>query len=438
MYEKKIQENFKISEQTLENGIHHIHTQPSFNSHFFIGIYVKTGSRFEHPKQAGISHFLEHMLFRGSKKDPSFLKLAEKFERYGGEWNAATGHEHTEYTYIGLNESALPLIKLFSEIIEEPLFLEPEKEKEIILREIEDEINEFDEFLDLDYHSTNLAWNDDSFKHPITGDHKSVQGLTEKNLLDYHKEHYTPENIVICTWGGQNSEEILEQVSSCFNFKKKWGHKTLTQLKNPDKKGNYPLFKFVKNTDNQYQVQLSFQCDGEWSEKTIPYTLLCHLLANGFSSRLSKKLREEKGYVYSVGSHLSSFVDRGLFNISFATTHEKLHSSFEELLKVLKRLKEGEMSQEEIDRAKEQEILELVSTAHNPDSYSFLLARNKQWGQKETLVDCIEKTKRIDPSSLQLAADELFQSKEALLVVMGNKKLSLEKESKNLIQKYLG
>ena len=66
------------------------------------------------------------------------------------------------------------------EIIEEPLFLEPEKEKEIILREIEDEINEFDEFLDLDYHSTNLAWNDDSFKHPITGDHKSVQGLTEK------------------------------------------------------------------------------------------------------------------------------------------------------------------------------------------------------------------------------------------------------------------
>lgn len=437
MSEKNIEKNFIVSQQKLKNGSWHIHTEPSFSHHFFIGVYVKAGSRFEQKKLSGISHFLEHMLFRGSKKNPSFLDLAEKFEQYGGEWNAATGHEHTEYTYLGLDSSAEELIELFSEVIKAPLLLDPEKEKEIILREIEDEMNEFDEFLDLDFHSTELAWQDKGFKLPITGTKKTVTSLTREDLKSYYEKYYTPENMVICTWGGGKQKKISEAVYKSFSFEKK-SSPVVLPIFNAPKKLEKPFFKFVKNTDNQYQVQISFYCDGEWSEKTVLYSLICHLLSNGFSSRLSKYLREEKGLVYSISSHLTSFVDRGLLNFSYASTFENFKTTLEEFLIVLHNLKKDGAKTKELKRAKEQETLELTSLAHNPESYSFFLARNKHWNQKVGLEKMIEETRNVTEEALNKEIKGLFSASNCLMVTMGNSESSLEKESKKLIKKYLG
>ena len=438
MHEKKITENFQLSKQDLGNKLSHIHINPKSNSHFFIGIYVKIGSRFENRKEAGISHFLEHMLFRGTKKNPSFLNLAKEFENYGGEWNAATGHEHTEYTYLGLSESALPLIKLFSDIVKEPLLLDPEKEKEIILREIEDEINEHGEFLDLDFHSAQLAWKDSGFQFPITGDKKSVRSLTSKALKDHFEKNYSPENMVICTWGGPDSKEVLDSVKENFNFPSTRSKNSFTPIALEKGLQTAPLFKFVPNTDNQYQVQLSFYCDGEWSPKTKLYTLLCHLLSNGFSSRLSQKLREEKGLVYSISAHLTSFLDRGLLNITYASTEETFLTAFEELLLVLSQLMNEGISEEELKRSTNQELLELVSLAHNPESFSFFLARNKHWEQEFSLEQAIKSVRETKKEDLEKEIRNLFQNSKSLLVIMGPKELNLKKQCLNLLQKHLG
>lgn len=437
MHEKKILDQFKLFEQKLENKLTHIHIQPRDPNHFFIGIYIKTGSRFESPEEAGISHFLEHMLFRGSKKNPSFLGLAEKFERFGGEWNAATGHEHTEYTYMGLSESALPLIELFAEVIHSPLLLDPQKEKEIILREIEDEMNEFGEFLDLDFHSSALAWKDSGFSFPITGTEASVKKLDSEHLKKYFGAHYKPENIVVCTWGGSQPSGVLKTVRSCFNFPSKNLTSSFPSFTSVPLEKRSPSFKFVPNTDNQYQVQLSFSCEGEWSEKTPVYTLLCHLLSNGFSSRLSKHLREELGLVYSISAHLSSFLDRGLVSLSYATTKGQFEVALEELLKVLSVLKKEGIREDELERAKNQELLELVSLAHNPEGYSFFLARNKHWNQKMGLAEAITEIKKVTKETLDEEIKTLFKGTRSFLVVMGNKERSFERKSLKLIDEYL-
>lgn len=437
MQDYQLEKNFKISQHSLTNGFTHIHITPHNDSHFFIGLYIKVGTRWELKKQSGISHFLEHMMFRGSKEHPSFVKLAEKFEQYGGEWNAATGHEHTEYTYIGLKHVALPLIKLFSELIKNPLLLDPEKEQQIILREIEDEMNEFGEFVDLDYHSSKLAWPEPGFNSPITGTQDSVKTLTENMLRDYYKDHYTPENMVICTWGGTDSQQVISDVRENFDFSKPSSHLKSPLFLVPKNSHNSPLFSFVKNSDNQYQVQISFLCEGEWSQKSVRYALICHILSNGFSSRLSKHLRERLGLVYSITSHITSFVDRGLLNFTYATTFDKFYHVLEEFLMILKDFKEKGPSFEETKKAQEQEVLELISLAHDPESYSFFLARNRQWNKEESLENLIENIKSLTAQDIKKEAASLFQSSTCLSVVMGEENLSLKTKVNKLIKSYL-
>ena len=116
----------------LTNGLTLLHIPLEHDARFFISAHIKAGSRLETKKIAGISHFLEHMLFRGSKNFSSFLDIAGAFEKLGGQWNAATSYEHTEFSYSGFTESSDQLIPLFSEFIQEPKLFDIEKERKII------------------------------------------------------------------------------------------------------------------------------------------------------------------------------------------------------------------------------------------------------------------------------------------------------------------
>ena len=438
MTQKWLPKKLNIYEKKLKNGSSHFHIEAKNANHFFIGIYVKVGSRFEKKEEAGISHFLEHMMFRGSKENPSFLDLAEKFEAFGGEWNAATGHEHTEYTYLGLSDASIPITKLFGELLANPLLLNPEKEKQIILREIEDEMNEFDEFLDLDFHSGKLIWKEEGFQSPITGEKKTLAHLGIEHLRDYHSLHYVAENIIICTWGNVDREEIQKTVENSFHFPQQKNNEF--QLRKEEEKEilEFPFLKFVKNTDNQYQVQLNFQSQGEWSPKTSLHALVCHILANGFSSRLSKSLREEKGLVYNISSYLSSFVDRGFLSINYACTKEHFFVAFSELLLVLKELKEKGITEEELVRAKRQETLESINLIHDPEAYSFYLARHKHWNKELDMEASFKEIESIQKEMIEKEINDLFQASKALLVVMGGEELKWERECKKLITDYLG
>jgi len=426
-----------IYEKKLKNGSCHFHIEAKNANHFFIGIYVKAGSRFEKKEEAGISHFLEHMMFRGSKENPSFLDLAQKFEAFGGEWNAATGHEHTEYTYLGLSDASIPITQLFGELLANPLLLNPEKEKQIILREIEDEMNEFDEFLDLDFHSGKLIWKEEGFQSPITGEKTTVVNLGIEHLRAYHSLHYVAENIIICTFGSVDREEIQKTVEDSFHFPQRKNDEFQLKKEEEKKSSELPLLKFVKNTDNQYQVQLNFLAKGEWSNKTSFHALICHILANGFSSRLSKSLREEKGLVYNVSSYLSSFVDRGFLSINYACTKEHFFLAFLELLLVLKGLKENGITEEELIRAKRQETLESINLIHDPEAYSFYLARHKHWNKELDMEASFKEIESIQKENIQQEIKDLFQASKTLLVVMGGEELKWEKECKKLIIEYL-
>jgi predicted Zn-dependent peptidase len=137
--------------RALPNGMTALHVPMPHDDHFFLGVMIKAGSRLEsgdHPP--GVSHFLEHMMFRGSARYPEFTRLAEAFEWLGGDWNAATGQEHTEYWYSGIRHTAPEVIELFADFLESPQLTDVETERNIILRELDGETNDHGHSTDLD------------------------------------------------------------------------------------------------------------------------------------------------------------------------------------------------------------------------------------------------------------------------------------------------
>ena len=428
-----------IHEQLLPNGLRHIHAEHKIKKFFFFGLYVKAGTRWENQKNSGISHFLEHMMFRGSKKFPSFMKLAEKFENFGGDWNAATSYEHTEYTYSGLSHVAKPLIQLFSDLIQAPLLLDEQKEKEIILREIEDEMNEYDEFLDLDFQSLKLAWPEEGFFYPITGTKNSVKKITRERLQDYYQRYYYPGNIVLCTVGGDSSLSIRQTVAENFNYSPDLKERKRGPIGLVEQVSEQQQFKFaaIKNSDNQYQVQINFICEGEWSDSVGTYHLISHILCSGFSSRLMRRLREERGLLYSIESASLEFSDKGLFSFNYGVVNKNFYLVLEEILSCLKTFKNHGPNQDELERAKEQEALELESLGYDFDSYSYSLARNKLWNKPLSPFVALEKIKGISRERIQQESRLLFKKSSCIFVVLGEGMGTMRSQVEQLLTRYL-
>jgi predicted Zn-dependent peptidase len=148
----------KWDQFSLPNGMTAVHCPLPGDNRAYAGLVIRTGSRNEHLAQLGVSHFLEHMMFRGSKAHPSFRQLAEAFEWLGGEWNAATGAEHTEYWYAGTISNLEPALAALAEFMENPALLDMEIERQVILQELQGELNEFGNSTDLSFHTACHMW----------------------------------------------------------------------------------------------------------------------------------------------------------------------------------------------------------------------------------------------------------------------------------------
>ena len=172
-------------QRQLSNGVTISHIPWPHDQRFYLCAVIKVGSRNDDPMLMGMAHFLEHMMFRGSENHPSFLQLADAFEWLGGEWNAATSQDHTEYSFSSTIATAPRAIQLFSEFFRSPKLCDIDRERQVILREIEDEENDYGHSIDLSYHMANLLWPGRTIAQPITGLKESVEAVTCEDLKEY-------------------------------------------------------------------------------------------------------------------------------------------------------------------------------------------------------------------------------------------------------------
>ncbi|MFH2011586.1 MAG: pitrilysin family protein [Pseudomonadota bacterium] len=402
---------------TLSNGIRVVTEEIPFVNSISIGVWVVLGSSDEKEEENGISHFIEHMLFKGTKKRTA-MQIAKEIESVGGVLNAATSKEYTSY-YAKVLTKDLPLaIDLLSDMLLNSTFnpKEIDKEKQVILQEIcmvEDTPDEYiQELLNRSF------FHEHPLGYPVLGYPETVGIIDENRMLNFFEEYYTSNRIIISVCGNIKYEEVIKRIEDKFG-----------DLPN----NNGYKAKSLPNLVSQVlirekELEQTHMCIGSKGlEQTNPLRyasyILNAVLGGGMSSRLFQEIREKRGLVYSVYSYMSAYFDTGLFTIYAGTDGNALKKVIKLIIKELNKLKNDALKKGQLQMAKEQLKGNLILACENIDNRMSRLAKSEiYFGEFITLEDIVNGIEGVVPEDVIQLAEEIFNKDYLSLVVLGQVK----------------
>jgi predicted Zn-dependent peptidase len=377
----------KIHQTVLENGLRVI-TEPidSVRS-ASIGFWVKTGSRNESDEQAGITHFLEHMFFKGTAQRSPY-QIAASLESLGGHLNAFTGTEYTCY-YARCLDSHLPVaVEVLSDMVNNSTFPTEEisKEKKVVLEEMKMYKDSPDDYIFEEF--SNQVFLDHPLGRPIIGFENTVKGIDQNSLFDYVDHRYFPSNMIIAAAGNVHHDEVLEHVENYFQGRVASNTYTPTISKqdlpkSPQAGERRVLEKKIEQTHYIIGKQ------GLSNTDPLRYQLLLinTILSGGMSARLHQNIREKYGYCYSVNSFIQSFSDTGMFGVYVGTDREYLEHVRDLILIELKRLQDEKISDKELFEAKSQLKGKLLLAQENMSNRMTRLAKSQIYYDRYVPLD---------------------------------------------------
>jgi predicted Zn-dependent peptidase len=325
-----------------------------------LGVWIRAGSRDEKDEVAGISHLMEHMLFKGTP-DMDALGVAQAFESIGAQENAATGEEYTVLYARFLPEHLERALDIMSDMVLRPTLADLEREREVIVEEIrmyEDRPDQLaDEYL------SGLIFHDDPLGRPIIGSAETVRGVDHDTLKTFHHGAYTAPNIFVVAAGKLDRDELERMVEEKFSGLPEG--KPFTREARPQPPESRFYYKH-KETE-QYHVSLGSQGIPARSEDRYAMAALNNVLGGGMSSRLFQEVREKRGLAYAVFSYHQGYSDAGAIKTYVGSTTGNVEEAVRVITEQLGRVQEELVSDEELDRTKQQlkssTLLALESTA---------------------------------------------------------------------------
>ena len=340
--------NLLYKKTLLPNGVRIITEEIEHVRSAAIGLWVGAGSRDEREGFEGISHFIEHMFFKGTEHR-SARALAESLEAVGGQLNAFTTKEYTCYYAKILDEDLDLAIDVLSDMFFSSLFDEKEieKEKNVVIEEIKMYEDSPDELIH-DVFSEHV-WNDHPLGKPILGTEESIRSLSRDKIMHFLTEHYAPDNVVISVAGKINHEDVVAKLSPHFGTFKRGGRRVLEETPN-----GHTIEKYQKKDTEQMHIILGVPGLGQDDEDIYAMHIFNNILGGGLSSRLFQEIREQRGLAYSVYSYHSTYVDTGLFAIYAGTSPKNTQEVIACILKELMEMKNKGISAEELVRTKAQ------------------------------------------------------------------------------------
>ncbi|MBK8393790.1 MAG: insulinase family protein [Leptospiraceae bacterium] len=339
--------NLRLNKSKLSNGLTVLFQPVPNATNVSIGLWVQIGSRYENESEKGYTHFLEHMLFKGTEKRTS-KKQAEDIERVGGFFNAVTSREYTYY-YVTVASSEIELgFDILSDMVFQPLLKQEDIQNEanVILEELKSYEDSPDDYV-YDQYFKNIFKN-----HPlgqdIIGTRESVAGVTSDSIRAYYKKHYIPGRMVLSI-AGDFSNELIDELSGRFFNVPVTG--SLAPLTNDPVEKSFSVH-FIKRNLEQVNFLLGAEGFPRDFKTAVRLNVISTIFGGGMSSRLFQKIREDKGLCYSISSFPSSYLDTGIMNINCGTSKDKLLQSVDSILEEIRLLKKDGFSQDELTFAK--------------------------------------------------------------------------------------
>jgi predicted Zn-dependent peptidase len=337
-----------FSKTVLDNGIRVISEHiPSVRS-VSIGVWVRVGSRDERADLNGISHFIEHMHFKRTKKRTA-LQIALSLEALGGSINAFTSRETTCYYARVLHQHLSQAMDILGDILNNSAFAPADikKEKLVVAEEIKDVADNPSEYIHDLFMSQ--VWKSYALGQPIMGKSENVKALTRPAVLRYVKDHYRSPNVVIAAAGYVSHRQLVELSKKYFAWPA-----TGSEKNDPTPEHNGFSVRAYRNSTKQTQVCLGFPSLSFSDKDRFPLLVANTFLSGGMSSRLFQTVREKAGYCYSIYSFQEFFRDTGLFSVYFAADRNYVARATNLVLKELHRLRKKLLGRTELSKIKEQ------------------------------------------------------------------------------------
>lgn len=401
---------------TLANGLRLVAVEMPHLHSAEIAVYVKAGGRNDTEAQAGIAHFLEHMLFRGTVDYPTTLELETAFEAIGGSVNASTDEETTCFFSRVHPQYLRKGVEILASMLRRPLLSGIETEKKIIIEEALEDINEQGEEINTHNIASRLLWPGHPLGMPTIGYLETIRGISNDDLSAYHARHYVPANAVAVIAGAINGEDFFTACESVFGD---WGCGDIPPQIPADHGQVEPQLRFVTDSDSQLHLQLAFRGFPRLDPRIMKLRLLRRILCGGGSSRLHISLRERLGIVYSVDASIAAYEETGSFAIELSTSPENLEQAVQEVLAETLSLSHQLIPLEEFERIRNSYFFDLE---YSRDS-TYEMQVRYGWGELMGMVRSIEQdyaeAAALDAIALQSTAAALFAPCNLNLVVVG-------------------
>lgn len=383
-----------------------------------LGVFVRKGARHEPVKLNGITHFIEHAVFKGTNKR-SAMDIAAEMDRLGGNLDAFTMHEETGFALKVVDNQVEAAFDLLADMLTDPVFDDKEmkREQKVIIEEIKMTDDNPEERLSDIFNAAFFAKN--SLGLSIAGTPKTVKTFDHRIIAAYHKKLFSPDNLVIVAAGNVEHRLIVSLAKKYFGKTRKSQRRT----KAVKPKYNAPIIIVQRRDLEQAHLVISTPFTDAKSKKRYAADLLVNIIGGGTSSRLWQKVREERGLAYSVGASGAGYMDCGVFSVFAGTspnqTKEVLRIAIDEMRDIVNK----GVTEEELELVKAQSVSSILLGLEDSGVRAATLARMEMvHGRQIPIEESIERTLAVSTKQVQTIAREFFRSTSISFAAIGNLK----------------
>ncbi len=420
-----------VARSTLNNGLRTVIAPLPHLHRVCICVLVNAGARDETFKTNRLSHFVEHVLFRGSSRYPTPYALNSAVEEIGGDLYAAT---HTDFTHyqIALPPAMLEEgLSILAQTLKEPTFGNIELEKQIVRQELLGGLDEQGRDIDVNNLSRELLFAPHPLSFPIAGSLETLESFTRDDLRRHHQNYYTGSNTVVCVSGALDPQRALSTIDKQFSG--------LNAGQTPQRERlpatwQGPLWKSLPYEDSQSDVRVCFDCPGELDSQVISLQLLARILDDGMSSRLYRVLCEKKGLVYDVFGALELFEERGVYDIGVSIEQSKVPIVMRAIVELLRDFREHGLEKGELDKVKKRWTWDLESSVDYAEDTAFFFATRALLNKLEGMDVLVQQIAQVSSSDIEALSNTLFVPSNVHAACIGRLDQDLEAHTLEALQ----
>lgn len=413
-----------LREHTAANGLRIVVVPQPHLQGATLSVFVKVGPRYERREVNGVSHFLEHMLFRGTERFATAYDLSLATERLGGTLEAATYADFTNYSISVPREFAVPGLELLAELLRAPRFLELELEKKIVREEILADLSDDGREVDIDNLSRMLLFGDHPLGFKITGDADNVDRLGLDDLREHMRLHYGASNTVVVATGAVDADAIIAASERVLGSLPR-GHMTLLEAPPPARHDDHLWF--IKNDGSQTEVRVCFRSFGGDDPDFMALKLLLRVLDDGMSTRLHRRMTDETGLAYEAFAALDSYEETGVVEVGASVEHDKVAEALQAILTMMSELRDGEIAEDELEKARTRYAWNLRRILDSAEDMAMYAGTQAVFGRNPELALLLEDCGRVTHADLVRVARRIIRRESTYVVTVGKVKKSVER-----------